>query len=313
MAGKRVVIWCLGLACLLGLFLLGQCHALIYLVIQTFLPLPVLLVGRRLGFKAVLLLVGATVIVIFALNPGYQTLVENLVFGELLLMGLVLVYFLERPFSPVAAIGWTVGVIILVITIFFLGQALVQGVTPQELWAQKTQETTNTILKVMGSAGINSQSLQLLGVSLIDWQTLIVQLLPALVVINTMLVAWLNVVLARQGGVLLGVGWSEPPLWQWSVPERFIFFFLGAGFLLLVPYKPLRLVSLNLLLIFAFLYFFQGVAVIAALFERFHLPRVLRLVGYLFMFLNPLFLLVVILGIMDLWLDFRHLQQAPES
>ena len=311
MAGYRVIIWLLGLGWLLLSFFWGSRFALAYLVTQTFLPLPIVLVGQRLGQRAALLMVVDVLAIILALNPTLPKLLKHLSFGELLFLGLVLTYLLHR-FTPAAAIAWAVALLTLVMVMFFLAQALHQGVTPLDLWGQKSREIADTVIKLMGSAGVNSNSLKLLGLSPVDWHTIIVQLLPSLMIINTALVAWLNVALARQGEAFLGAGPPTPPLWQWSAPERFIFVFLAAGFLLLAPVKIVRLVSLNLLLICAFVYFLQGVAVIAALFDRFKIHKILRLMGYLLIFFNPMFIVVLILGLMDLWLDFRRLQ-VPQN
>jgi len=51
----------------------------------------------------------------------------------------------------------------------------------------------------------------------------------------------------------------------------------------------------------------------AALYERFHFPGFLRLLGFLIAFMNPVFLVVTLVGLLDLWLDFRRLNQPRES
>ena len=132
-------------------------------------------------------------------------------------------------------------------------------------------------------------------------------------VVNMGLVAWLNVVLARQLYALLGWGEPDPPLYHWVAPEWLIFLLVGAGFLLLVPITAVRFTGLNLLLILAVLYFAQGLAVVANWFHRLGLPRPLRIVGYPLMFLNPVFFVIITLGLIDLWLDFRRLHRPKET
>ena len=88
---------------------------------------------------------------------------------------------------------------------------------------------------------------------------------------------------------------------------------VGAGFLLLLPVAMVRLVSMNLLAVLALFYFFQGMAVIASWFQRFRVPMFVRCLGYPLMFLQPLFLLVItVLGLSDIWLDFRKLHQPKD-
>ena len=149
------------------------------------------------------------------------------------------------------------------------------------------------------------------GVSPAEAEATLQRLLPGLVVTNTGLVAWLNVVLARQLEYWRTGQKPAPPLYQWALPEWLIFGVLGAGFLLFIPVKALRFLSLNLLLILGVLYFCQGLAVVAAWFNRLGLPRLLRAISYPLMFLNPLFFLIITLGVLDLWLDFRRLHRQP--
>jgi len=51
----------------------------------------------------------------------------------------------------------------------------------------------------------------------------------------------------------------------------------------------------------------------AGLFQRFQVPWVLRGLGYLLAFMNPLMIVVMVLGLTDIWLDFRRLQPSPEA
>jgi hypothetical protein len=53
--------------------------------------------------------------------------------------------------------------------------------------------------------------------------------------------------------------------------------------------------------------------VVATWFHRLGLPRALRMIGYPLMFLNPVFFVIITLGLMDLWLDFRRLHRPKES
>ncbi len=194
----------------------------------------------------------------------------------------------------------------------FLGQAFYLGLAPQELLAEKIAEILANVGKVLGDAGAASGAL-IPDVVSTDLQVLLERLLPGLMVANMGLVAWLNVVLARQLHFLLGWGEPKPPLYQWVAPEWLIFALLGSGFLLLVPVSEVRSVGLNVLLVLALLYFAQGLAVVATWFQRLGLPKALRIIGYPLMFLNPVFFVIITLGLMDLWLDFRRLHRPKES
>jgi len=311
--GRGLFLWFLCLGLLLLAYVGGQVSPAVFLLAGLLLPLPVLLVGCRLGARAAWLLALAAALGMFCLKPGLTIILENLGFGELLLMGVLLSALNQRGLPPQRVIIFTAAGLNLLALLFFLGEAFLSGMTPQALLTQKSQEILGVLSQVMGGAESGAKEQIFQDVPWAELQNLIPQLLPALVVINIGVVAWINVVLSRQLTVLLGWGQPQPPLFYWSTPEWLIFVVLGAGFLLLVPVKGVRLVSLNLLLVLALLYFCQGTAVIAAWFNRLGLPRFLRLIGYPLLFLNPLVLLIITLGLMDLWLDFRRLHQPRDA
>lgn len=313
MPGNRLLIWSLGLVSLMLLFIGGQHHPLAYLLLGGLMPLPVLLVGRRLGTWPACLLALAAAILVVSRNPGLETVTEHLGLGEMLLIGLCLGALQNRGWPAPRAILVTVTVLVLGMLAFFLGQALYLGVSPVAQWTQKTQEILAVLDKVMEGTGVGSQGLQTLGASAEEIRSRLAQILPSMVVINTALVAWVNTVLGRRLSQWFDWVDAEPPLFLWFNPEWLIFLVLGAGFLLLAPVSAIRLISLNLLFLLGFLYFCQGMAVMAALFHRLQIPWFLRLVGYLILFMNPIFIVIMILGLMDLWLDFRRLHRPQDA
>jgi hypothetical protein len=295
------------------LYLAGHLHPLAYLVMGTWLPLPILLVGWRLDGWAALGLALAAGLLLVASQPTLAGLTENLSFGELLLTGVLLSALRQRGYPAGQVIVLTVAAVSLVALLFLVGQSLLSGLTLLELLQKKAGETARTLNKVFAETGVEGNSLMLPGFPQFDWETLIARIFPALFVINAAFVAWLNMVVARFAA--LALKWKEPgvPLSEWANPEWLIFVFLMAGFMLLIPVKSLRLISLNILLVVGFLYFCQGIAVVAAIFQRFQVPLFLRLLGYPLLFMNPLFFMIIILGLMDLWLDFRRLQQPRDA
>ena len=309
---RNLVVWCFCLVALLVSFVWGRQSPIVYLFTVTLTPLPVYLVGRRLGNLAALLLALAVSLMIFSLKPGLAIIGEYLGFGELLLMGFMLSGLESRGYTADWALIFTVVALTTLSILFLSVQVYVSGMSPREVLSQKTLEITEMLTGAFADGDISSR-LQVLGVPLEKLKSLIQYLLPALVITNTGLVAWLNVVLGRQLLVVLDWGKPEPPLYHWSTPEWLIFPVLAAGFLLLVPVYFVRLLSLNLLVVLSLLYFCQGVAVIATWFQRYRLPRPLRGIGYILMFLHPLFVVVIIIGLVDIWLDFRRLHQAVDA
>ncbi len=308
-SGRTLSIWFACLSVLLLIFTAAQLSPLGSLLAAILAPLPVLLAGWRLKDKGALALVLATIAFMLVLRPGLETLWQNLGFLSLLLMGLLLSVLPNRGLSPTRAILATVLILNGLALLLLVGQAWYQGITLQTLVVQRGAEIMQSVHQVLGEGG--SAAPLLPGVSQAEAAAVLQRLLPGLVVTNTGLVAWLNVVLLRQLTAVATGSKPEPPLYYFALPEWLIFGAVGAGFMMFLPVAPLRVISLNLLLVLGVLYFCQGAAVVSAWFNRLGLPRILRVIGYPLMFLNPLFFLIITLGLLDLWLDFRRLHQQP--
>ena len=311
--GRGFVIWCICLGALLLGFLGGQVNPLAYMVFGVLAPLPVLVAGWRSGELAAGAVALAAAALIFSLHPVLETIWQNLGFLNLLLMGVMLSSLQYRGVAAPQAIMVTVAALTVGALLVFLGQAVFQGISPQDLLAQKSTEVMDTIHKILGDTPGGAPGSLVPGVDQAQVEALLQRLLPGLLVTNMALVAWLNVVLGRQLIFLLGWGEADPPLYHWAAPEWLIFVLLGAGSLLLVPVTGARFFGMNLLMVVAVLYFCQGVAVVATWFHRLGLPRLLRMIGYPLLFLNPFFFLIITLGLMDLWLDFRRLHRPKDA
>jgi len=313
LVGGRVGAWLLGLAALLGFILVGRVNPMAYLLLSTWLPVPLLLAEWRLGLGAAVALAVAGVVAVMALTPGLDALKDQGGLFLLLFMGLGLSFWRSRGLNAAAGILLTVLAVALVHLGLFLAQAYFQGVSPWALGEQKSREVAQAITGMFAEAGMADQDFQIMGISRAVLPEVLRQVTPALLLINAGLVAWLNVLATRQLAGRWAWGGEGEPLSQWVCPEWFIFLFLAGGAGLLLPLAWVRQVGLNLLLALGFVYFCQGLAIIAALYQRFQVPRLLRLPGYLLAFLNPLMIAVMILGILDLWVDFRRLRSPREA
>ncbi len=313
MAARRWLLRLYGLAALLALIVFGRGSATAGLVLGTWLPIPVLLVGWRLGTRQAALLILAAAVCVFALSPGKAVFQDNLGLWMVLLMGLILTVCHQRGWAGGSSIVLAVAFLGLTAVAFFLGQAFFQGLSPVALWEHKSGELMDSLAAMFSHAGMSFGDLKVMGLPRMDVQHLLAEVLPALVLINLALVAWVNILVVQRLALLWG--WDDPgePLSQWASPEWLVFVLVAAGFALLAPIAWVRLAGMNLLLIMGFLYFCQGLAVISALLQRYHLPWILRGLMYILAFMNPLILVVMILGLTDLWLDFRTLQPPRET
>jgi uncharacterized protein YybS (DUF2232 family) len=78
----------------------------------------------------------------------------------------------------------------------------------------------------------------------------------------------------------------------------------------MLPAKWLKLIGINGLLVACVIYFFQGIAIVSFFFEAKRFPRLLRVMIYSLIAVQQILALIVIgIGLFDLWLDLRKLKR----
>jgi len=165
-----------------------------------------------------------------------------------------------------------------------------------------------------------------------------VRLLPAMVLNLVLFVVWLNVVAARRlfgsvrplfsinrpasatepnpGWIGLASPWfpsvGELKGWRLSFAGvwlviLFAFLWIFDAYVLRIQW--LKLTAINAFIVFALIYFFQGLAIVAFYLNRWSLSPLIRLVLYsiLILFFQPLSFLLVAFGFFDSWFNFRRL------
>ncbi|MCI5151177.1 MAG: DUF2232 domain-containing protein, partial [Candidatus Electrothrix sp. MAN1_4] len=103
-----------------------------------------------------------------------------------------------------------------------------------------------------------------------------------------------------------------PPYKEWRLPDKAIWILIVAFALLLLGQGGG--IGLSLALVAGLLYFFQGAAVVVHTLNHWNLPRIFRLFIYVMLMLQRFgLLLVMIVGIIDTWVDFRKLDQEDTT
>ena len=136
---------------------------------------------------------------------------------------------------------------------------------------------------------------------------------PAVFVIMGALVVLANAALLRAYLARRDPGWLEGGEFEgvrWSFALVPAFVLSGAAVLL----PPLRHASYNVLLVVGFFFVLQGLAVVAFYARRLAGPPLLRLALVFLVLLNPWApQILALLGLFDLWFDFRRWAEPPEA
>jgi uncharacterized protein YybS (DUF2232 family) len=174
------------------------------------------------------------------------------------------------------------------------------GLTQQFAAATRMQE----------QLGFSQESLDLLKERMPQLIDTTLQLLPGLLFLTFALIALVNVLSLRRRFPERRAEWFAIENFRdWKGPEPLVWGLIVCGFSLFSPVPGvIRLVAMNLLLMIGACYFAQGLAVIAFFFHKNKVPRFLRGLTYILIIFQQIFTLMVVgLGLFDLWGDFRRL------
>ncbi len=272
------------------------------LLLHLFTPAPILWLVFR-GERRAAALAGAAVLGAGLLGgPGYLVQVVEFIAP----MALVLV--------RAASGGWSVSRAVLVAAAATVAVGLVgllsQGGHPVEEAREQARQAGEMLAGVLSRDAEQSVDAE----ALARW---LFRLQPALVLTVVATFAWLNLAVVRR----LGLGWApldlgagnevaaRPPFdswYEWRAPEPLVFVLILGGLALLPGHEVTTAIGLNVLIVVGLVYVWQGLAVVGFAFRVRRVPMPLRGAGYALAVLQPaLAVMVGVLGLADLWADFR--------
>ena len=103
---------------------------------------------------------------------------------------------------------------------------------------------------------------------------------------------------------------------RWILPDMLVWVLIGGVGSMFVGEGFLQTSGMNLVFILLFLYFLQGIAVVAHILTAKAFPKWVWIIVFFLILLNPLFMgLVMGLGLFVIWLDFRKIRVTapPDS
>ncbi len=203
--------------------------------------------------------------------------------------------------------------------VFFLGGIafLLYEKTSGELWTALSKSLHQAVLIVMNTAIQNAQTTltpdektRLMALEPMIFRT-VVSIIPGMLASYGLLTAM------ALWGVPAALRKEETPTLSEKGPEDFllpdpvIFLLIASLALFLVPTLSVRIIGTNLVMVLGALYAGQGVAILVHYVKKRKIGRWFWGVAALFVALQPLFfLLFSIIGVLDIWVDFRNLRGA---
>jgi uncharacterized protein YybS (DUF2232 family) len=143
------------------------------------------------------------------------------------------------------------------------------------------------------------------------------RLTPAVLALSGAFTILINLAIFwRLGGRQQRVGYELfGDLVRWATPEWLVWPLLVSGFGLFVPSRPLATIALDCFVCVVAIYFCQGLAIMAFYFKQLGMPALARGLIYFVTVVQPVLAAIVcVVGIFDLWIDFRRLRPpSPEA
>jgi uncharacterized protein YybS (DUF2232 family) len=276
-------------------------------VLMLFAPQPALRVREEGGPRALAAVVAITAALAAVLASPAVAVFFALSFG---LMALVLGILLDREWS----IELTIGLVSAVVGIALLLAALAVG-SPAE-WVASTRVSLDQVrheaLQAYAKAGLSAEVLGEVekgSVRLID---VMMRLLPALSLGGIALVALLNVALLRRRQRAAGAAPVFGDLTRWKCPPELVWVLIASGYTMFLPAGVVQRVAMNVFAVLAAVYFCQGLVIAQFYMRRWHSPIWINGLVYLFILIEWLLATgVTLVGVFDLWADFRRLNPRP--
>jgi MFS family permease len=168
-------------------------------------------------------------------------------------------------------------------------------------------------LEEMRSSGLPAERVDDWAEQFSSWQRMLAIVYPAAYLIMAGVIVLANAALLRAYLAWKDPGWLEGGEFEgirW--PFLFAVFFVLSGAMVVSP--PLRPVAYNTLLVLAFFFALQGLAVVAYYAHRLAGPPVLRTAVVVLVLVNPWApQILALLGLFDLWFDFRKWADPPKA
>jgi uncharacterized protein YybS (DUF2232 family) len=272
-----------------------------------FIPLPVLFYRTKLGRQNGMIV---PLVAIAVIGMFFGLTMDIFFLCGLMLLGFALSEMFEKDLSVEMTIVAACGIVLGFGLFGILITSIASSMGMVALVSAYVATNLELSLRLYQGVGIPQETIDTIAASLDQIQYVLVRLLPSLAAASTLFVAWTNLIAARP--ILERRGLVFPDfgrLNHWRAPEPLVWGVIGCGLIMFLPTTGTRLLGINGMLILLTIYFFQGIAIVSFFFEKKNLPRSIRVVLYIMIAFQQLFLLLIIcIGLFDMWINFRKIE-----
>lgn len=279
------------------------------------IPLPFIFYFYRLEMKEGL--INGVIILFLVWLMGKVTgqsylLLFCLEFG---IVGLIISGLFKRRLSIGATVFWGTAAMLFMGAIFLFLAGMSEGSGPVDMILGYLKASLDQTAGIYENSGIEQEKIEQIRQALDLLGRLIARIFPALIIVSTGLVIWLNVILSRP--VFRFGRLDYPPLGdadKWCAPEILVWGIIGSGFALFLPSTGIKFIAENLLVVLSVIYVFHGLSILMFFFNKYRIPGWARVGIYFLIILQQIFLVMLaFVGLFDQWADFRKIHKKMEE
>jgi len=277
-------------------------------------PLPLLYYYSKLGRGPGMLVFGLSLLIVLVVMKFVHfqaTLVNLCLLGSL---GPILSEILRRNFSIEKTIAYSVMALLGLGIAVLLIYSVAEGTGPLAFIEAYLARVVEENVNIYAQLGGPSDQVEVIRNNVPRIARYILTLFPAITLVGTSFFVLINVLAGRTLFLRRGLWYPVfGDLTRWKMPDRYVWLVIVSAASVMLPLGDFRLCALNILIILMFFYFLQGLAIVSFFFRKKRVPSFVRIIGYFLIFVQQyLLLLVVGVGLIDVWADFRKLEKSHQ-
>jgi uncharacterized protein YybS (DUF2232 family) len=275
------------------------------------IPLPFLFYFCKLEMKEGLINGAITLFIVGLLGKMTGQSYLFLFCLEFGIVGLVISELFKRQLSIGATIFWGTATMLFMGAVFLFLAGISEGRGPVDIVLGYLQTNLSKTVGIYEQSGLEQEKIDQIKLAFDFLSKLIARIYPALIIVGTGLVVWLNVILSKP---VFRIGRLSYPAFgdadRWCAPEFLVWGIIGSGFALFLPSTGIRFVAENLLIVLAVIYVFHGLSILMFFFNKYRMPGWARVGIYFLIILQQIFLfMLALVGLFDHWADFRKIHK----
>lgn len=300
-------------AIITGLMVVFALIGIYFIPLTTILfPIPFVILGVRHGTKYNTLSLIAASLIIGMIVDVISGAILFITFAPL---SIALAYTLKRKYSTSQIVVLSTGVtlISIIFMISFLG--IISGVDFLTEIETSFNQTLKLQINAIKSMGISPYEISEMEDMLKATLEYIILIIPSIMIISSVFIAYISLWLSSS--ILRRLGDKRPVIpkfTRFKLPHNIILgvLIILLGTMALRYFKLLyyETIFINVIVLFSFVFFLQGLAVIIFLMNKMKLNKILRSILIALIIISvPLSFVVSIIGILDNMIDFRKLKR----